>query len=158
VLRGKDSAWTGPPGGAVRGATLDDLDALLALESRFPGDRLSRRQFRHHLTSPNAALRVWDEGGVRACMLLLRHARRRAARLYSLIVDPAQRGRGLGQALLAEAESLAASWGCDAVRLEVREDNKAALSLYERRGYRTVDRRAGYYEDGCAALCLQRQV
>jgi ribosomal-protein-alanine N-acetyltransferase len=34
------------------------------------------------------------------------------------------------------------------MRLEVRQDNSAAIRLYERLGYRRFAARQGYYEDG----------
>ena len=74
------------------------------------------------------------------------------ARLYSIAVDPAQRGAGLGALLLADVEQLARNAGRGILRLEVRADNVAAIALYRRAGYREQGRIPGYYEDGCDAL------
>ena len=38
------------------------------------------------------------------------------------------------------------------MRLEVREDNRAAIGLYRAGGYQPAGRASNYYEDGCAAL------
>lgn len=132
----------------------------MALEALFPGDRLSRRQFRHHLASPRAALRVIEAadapGRLLGYHLLLSHARRRDRRLYSLVVHPDARGQGLGARLLQDALDLAASRGGQGLRLEVREDNAEALALYRRHELIEIDRRPGYYQDGAAALRLRR--
>jgi [ribosomal protein S18]-alanine N-acetyltransferase len=140
----------------LRDATLQDLPALLLLEAGFPGDRLSRRQFRHHLQNANARLRlVEDEAGrVLGYALLLRRAGSAAARLYSLVVDPDARGRGIAGVLLRDAEGVASSAGLGALRLEVRVDNAAALALYRRHGFHDLGVRHGYYEDEGDALCL----
>lgn len=133
----------------LRAARAADLPALLALEARFPGDRLSARQFRHHLDNPRARLRVAvGEGGLLGYHLLLLRRGSAWARLYSVAVDPAARGRGLGRRLLADAEAQARAAGCAGLRLEVRQDNAAAIGLYEAAGYRRVAALPRYYEDG----------
>ena len=141
------------PGVALRDARSCDLERLLAPEAMFPGDRLSARQFRRHLSSPTARLRVAEFDGALAGYALLFVRRGSAvARLYSIAVDPAQRGAGLGALLLADVEQLARNAGRGILRLEVRADNVAAIALYRRAGYREQGRIPGYYEDGCDAL------
>lgn len=132
----------------LRTARAGDLPALLALEAHFPGDRLSPRQFRHHLGNARARLRVAAEGArVLGYHLVLLRAGSRWARLYSIAVDPAARGRGLGRRLLADAERRARAAGCSGLRLEVRQDNAAAVALYESAGYHRVAALPAYYAD-----------
>lgn len=143
----------------IRRATLTELPALVALERSFPGDRLSRRSFRHLLTRARAE--VWvavADDRVAANAVVLYRTRTRQARLYSLVVDPALRGRGIAQALLEAAEAAARARGCVRVYLEVRRDNGAALALYAKRGYRPVGRISQFYEDGEDALRLERRL
>jgi [ribosomal protein S18]-alanine N-acetyltransferase len=144
-----------PP--TLRWAQPEDLPALQALEAGFPGDRLSPRQLRRHLDA-GARLRVAvdDEGRLLGYALVLRRSGSRLARLYSLAVAAAARGRGLGRALLGDAERLARQAGATALRLEVRCDNAAAIALYRGAGYRDDGRRAAYYEDGTDALRMRR--
>lgn len=147
---------TRPP--TLRTARAADLPGLIALESRFPGDRLSPRQFRHHLANPRAVLRVLADGpALRGYHLVLTRAGSRWARLYSLAVDPAARGRGLGRRLLADAERQARRAGCLGLRLEVRRDNAAANALYASAGYGRRAALPGYYEDGGDGWRLQRE-
>lgn len=135
----------------------EDLAALLALEAQFPGDRLSARQFRRHLASPSAHLRVIDAGTTLAgYALVFRRRGSTVARLYSIAVDPSVRGRGIGAALLADAEAVERAAGATALRLEVRIDNAAAIALYRSRGYREFGRHAGYYADGVDALRMEK--
>ena len=144
----------------VRRARRSDLDHLLDLEARcFRGDRLSARQYRWHLAGERAWLAVAERGGalVGSAMVLFRRDSR-AARLYSIAVDPAARGGGIGLALLRAGERAARARGADEMRLEVRADNAAAIALYEREGYRRFGRRDGYYEDGADALRFRRRL
>lgn len=143
----------------IRRATLADLPVLVALERDFPGDRLSRRSFRHLLTRARAD--VWvavaDDCIVGNAVVLYR-AHVRQARLYSLVVHPARRGRGIARGLVDAAEAAARLHDCACVHLEVRIDNDPALGLYAKLGYRTVRRIPRFYEDGQDALRLERRL
>lgn len=142
-----------------RDATLADLPALLALEQQFPGDRLGRRAFRHHLRRPSSRLRVACAGeAAGGYSLILHRADSADARLYSLIVAPALRGGGLGARLLADAERCARADGAHGLRLEVRADNATALRLYLRAGYVRSGARIRYYEDGADAVRLRKDL
>lgn len=141
----------------LRDACASDLPRLLELEALFPGDRLSPRQFRHHLHSPRARLRVAEAGGGIAGYALTFLRRGSAvARLYSIVVDPLARGVGVGVALLRDACVQAGEAGRDRLRLEVREDNAAAIGLYRREGFVPFGRHVAYYADGCDALRFER--
>jgi ribosomal-protein-alanine acetyltransferase len=138
----------------VREAQPGDLDDLVKLEkAAFRSDRLTRRRFASHVRSTTADLVVArHEKELAGYALVLTRRGSRVARLYSLAVADAWRGRGLGSHLLAMAQSRAAQNNATAFRLEVRADNSAAVNLYESRGYRLVGREEDYYADGAPAL------
>ncbi len=144
----------------LRPARRADLPALLVLEQRaFRGDRLSARQFRHHLRSPSAWLAVVEGDGLLAGNALVFFRRgSRVARLYSIVVAAPARGRGVGARLLAAAEAAARRRGCRELRLEVRQDNAAAVALYEGAGFRRVADLPDYYEDGAAGWRYARPI
>jgi len=145
---------------AIREAALSDLNALLALETAcFEGDRLSRRSLRAFIHDGAHHLLVWEEDAVlRGYALLLFRRGTLLARLYSLAVHPDCRGRGIAGQLLDAAEDHARQRNCMFLRLEVREDNRAAIALYEQRGYRRFDRVTDYYEDAAAALRMEKRL
>lgn len=142
----------------IRPATLDDLDALVALETRaFDNDRISRRSFRRMLTRGKAALPVDDDGGtLRGYALVLFHAGTPLARLYSIAVEPRFRSIGVGDRLLESAEAAARTRGCVEVRLELRRDNPGARAFYERHGYREFEIQPDYYEDHMDAVRMKK--
>jgi len=142
----------------IRRATIDDLDALVDLEnSAFAIERMSARQWRRHLESLTAEIFIAtrDRQVVGAAVVFFRRTNP-VARLYSIAVAASERGRGIGDMLLASAEQAARRRGSRALRLEVRTDNATAQRLYERHGYRRFGERIGYYEDGQDALRYEK--
>jgi len=138
---------------SIRQARSADLDQLLALErSAFTTDHLSRRQYRQHLRSDTAlVLAAVDPGGLLGKAVVFYRHGSDIARLYSIAVSARARGRGVAKALLAAVERSAHARGCRRLRLEVRQDNAAAIALYERAGYQRFAAHAQYYEDGADA-------
>jgi ribosomal protein S18 acetylase RimI-like enzyme len=65
--------------------------------------------------------------------------------LESVAVDPARQGLGIGRALVAHAETLAAGAGLEAVELYTNQAMTENLRLYPRLGYVETHRRS---EDG----------
>lgn len=61
--------------------------------------------------------------------------------VVALWVAPEERGRGTGTALLAAAEREAVDAGARTLSLWVREDNAAALRLYDRLGFEATGER-----------------
>ena len=61
-----------------------------------------------------------------------------AASLMSIAVDPAYRGRGLGERLVRDYMDLMRKQGVPAIKLGVLNSNRAARNLYERLGWSSV--------------------
>ena len=143
-----------------RDARPDDLADLGELELEgFPTDRMSRRSMRRLMSTPSARLRVvGPDGAVEGYHLTLFRRGSRIARLYSLVVAPHHRGKGIAETLLADAEDVAARNGARALRLEVREDNTRAIRFYTRLGYRRIGQKPQYYADNGNALRYEKQL
>ncbi len=74
------------------------------------------------------SVHTWGEG------------RARRAEIIEVAVDPEQQGHGLGRLLLDHAERYAKSKGCTKIQLWVGSENRRALEIYKRRGYREASR------------------
>jgi len=59
--------------------------------------------------------------------------------LNYLAVDPDQRRRGWGRAMVAEAERLLRAEGCPKINLQIRTSNLAAIEFYRRIGFSADD-------------------
>lgn len=143
----------------IRRATLEDMEVLLELEQLFPGDRIKKSSFRYFLTRAKADVWVVEEHGqVLGDAVVLYRQGSRSARLYSVVVSPKARGKGVGAKLLTHCEEAAKERGCTTLRLEVREDNDAAINLYCTRSYNPIRRVDDYYEDGGTALRMRKNL
>jgi ribosomal-protein-alanine N-acetyltransferase len=67
--------------------------------------------------------------------------------ITTIAVDPAYRGRGLGEVMLLHLIDEAIGRGAAWMTLEVRESNTVAQQLYRKYGFTTVTTRNGYYSD-----------
>ncbi len=137
-----------------------DITALNALEQQlFEGDKISPRQMKRFLHSDQAAIFVADSGEELAgYALLLFHQGTQLSRLYSIAVKPDFRGRRIAQNLVEQCERTALDQGSTTLRLEVREDNIAAINLYEKLGYNTLKLLIHYYDDLCDGRRMQKRL
>lgn len=68
-------------------------------------------------------------------------------------VLPSYQRKGIGRSLLHACE---AKLKTPRLRLSVRASNQAAITLYEREGYRTMDVWKAYYADGENAIVMEK--
>jgi ribosomal protein S18 acetylase RimI-like enzyme len=148
------------PATRIRAAVHADIDQLLALERRaFVTDHMSRRSLLRFATNPQAALLVADrDGSIDGYALVLFREGSDVARLYSIAVAPESAGRGLGTNLLTAAEEAAIARQRSILRLEVHENNAAAIRRYEKSGYRHFGHHRHYYEDRGHALRFEKRL
>lgn len=71
--------------------------------------------------------------------------------IIHMAVSPEHRRKGIAKEMLKKALSQPAQ----KYFLEVREENQPARKLYESFGFKVIDRRKNYYEDGADALVMQ---
>jgi len=73
-----------------------------------------------------------------------------------MMVDPAQRGRGIGERLLRELEDALRDSGIALALLETGRDQADAVRLYERCGYQLRAAFGGYPDNGLSAFYGKR--
>ena len=138
----------------LRPMTLDDLDAVTALDGRAFGESgWSRRYFEGELTeSPISIFYVLIDERERMLGYFGTWHVVDQLHLCTFAVDPDRHGQGLGALLVNCVLRLAQRLECAIVQLEVRESNQAARTLYRSRGFVEQDVRRGLYtnpkEDG----------
>lgn len=73
------------------------------------------------------------------------HRDGRWLRVTALVVDESARGRGIGRALMAEAEAAARAWGCDQVEVTSGRHRPDAHRFYADLGFEEVSARSGRF-------------
>ncbi|HKI86385.1 MAG TPA: ribosomal protein S18-alanine N-acetyltransferase [Thermoanaerobaculia bacterium] len=141
-------------------AAIDDLDAIASIETESFPDPWSRAGLSSMLRTPID--RTWlalPAGTVhrdRVDGFVAVRFQPPEAEILRLAVRSPVRRRGLGSILLLQALDACHKASIDAVYLEVRRANAAALALYLKHGFRTQAVRRHYYPDGTDALVLSR--
>lgn len=134
----------------LRRMRVEDLDAVMALESAYQPRPWSETVFRDELAAGNRIYMVAvDDGlaGFGGVMVIGEEAH-----ITNLLVAPDRRRRGIGKDLMVSLIGAAVDAGARHLTLEVRKKNHAARVLYSRLGLAPVGVRPGYYGDDDALI------
>jgi ribosomal-protein-alanine N-acetyltransferase len=133
----------------IEDASIKLLDKLYKIEKQcFDQEAFSKQQLAYFLTDSNAfGLAARVNGEIAGFAIASVDIGRTAPIGHVLTVDitPAYRRKGIAQKILHEIEALFKERGIKEAVLEVREDNVAALNLYQKLGYKKVGRLEQYY-------------
>lgn len=146
----------------IRDATLDDVDAVVAIEREAFADPWSVRSFRELVGRPEVVFEVAVAGAESGASLLgyaIVYVGDSDGDLANIATAASARRKGIGRRLLRHVLGSARGRGAHVIFLEVRESNQVARAMYESEGFTGVGRRARYYahpvED---ALILRKEL
>jgi ribosomal protein S18 acetylase RimI-like enzyme len=144
----------------IHEAKIGDGRALRSLEEEcFDYDQMSQRVIRNHIRSGTSIFLVGKQGQkIVGYALLFLRKNSRIARLYSLAIAEEFRGKGLAKRLLLKCESKVLGQNKSTLRLEVKENHKAAIQLYTKLGYNEIRRLPHYYQDRTNAIQMEKQL
>ncbi|MBA3531008.1 MAG: ribosomal protein S18-alanine N-acetyltransferase [Ardenticatenales bacterium] len=155
----------------VDSMTLNDLDAVMEIETVVHSAPWPASAYRHELEQNNLAhyivvmpapQQAQVPAGIRGRLRAWLHRPRRGrpilgyggfwlmvgeAHISTIAVDPEWRGMGLGELLLLDLIERALDLEAEMVTLEVRISNVAAQNLYLKYQFENVGRRKRYYRD-----------
>ncbi len=151
------------PPARIRRAEPRDTAAAWAVEQAAfaESDRFSLRQTAGLITNPRARVFVAEaEGDIVAWIAMLTRRGRSGVtgRLYTVAVSPSEAGRGLGRRLATHAVEALESEGVRRIYLEVRQENRRAIALYESMGFRVVQHLPMYYGEHSPGYRMLRQI
>ena len=144
-LHGPGPAPPAAPRVEMRRATLDDIDALTTITAAAFGDPedFVRSRITADLPDPDQRYYVgWFAGQPVGSLKVYTNGP--GAGIYAFGVRPAERGKGLGRAILTETIRLLQAEGRDPMTLEVETENTPAINLYRSCGFQTTTT-YGYY-------------
>jgi ribosomal-protein-alanine acetyltransferase len=132
-------------------ASVHHLDTLYEIEKEcFQAEAFSRHQIASLLSDYNSIGLVAKENQQIAGFIIgTTYFERNTLTGHILTIDvkPAERQKGIGARLLKEIERIFKEKNVKTCRLEVREDNLPALNLYQKLGYKKIERLQHYYGD-----------
>ncbi len=129
--------------------TTADLNAVLELDKACFKGLWTLEAYQRELDSPNSVL-LGLFSPISPLQLVAMGcfwAILEEAHITILAVHPQYQGQGLGQAMLYSLMQAACDRGLERATLEVRVSNQAAISMYEKFGFKTAGRRRRYYKD-----------
>jgi len=146
----------------VSDATVNDLDALFAIEKEcFTREAFSRELIATLLQKRNSvSLLAKTKGEIVgfAIALVYHRKNRRVGHIFTIDVAARARKGGVGLVLMKNLEHRLIEKGARSCFLEVRADNRAARSLYEKLGY--VERRfvKDFYYPGGDCVVMRKKL
>ncbi len=146
----------------VETATPQNIEELLKIEREcFRAEAYTRQQILRLLESSDALallIRVDGDASGFIIALLETQGKHRLGHVVTIDVAVKYRRKGLGSFLLREMENLLSERGVEAVYLEVRVDNQAALELYKKQGYVKAELLESYYSVRMHGLRLVKRL
>jgi ribosomal-protein-alanine acetyltransferase len=123
----------------IEDASLKYLDKMVEIEKQcFTSEAFSRQQISYLLTDYNTISLVAKSNNELAGFIILQLEEQNDTdfgHIITLNVSADFRRMGVAQKMLQECEVLLKSRGISECRLEVRQDNHAAIKLYKQLGY-----------------------
>lgn len=123
----------------------EDLEQVSTMEAACFSMPWSKKSFEENLNRSDAVYVVARDGdkvlGYCGAYVILNEAD-----INQVAVEPLHRKKGVGGKMLAALLEKLGKAGADAVTLEVRKSNEAAIALYESMGFVTEGIRKNFYE------------
>lgn len=140
-----------------REAELEDVPALLRIESASfaPHRQSNAKSLRLSVVSTFQSVWVAEKkeghkNRIVASAILYPHKRR--IRIYSIAVDPACRGEGVGRSFMAKIREIAENRGCQGISLEADASDTRLVAWYAEQGFTIRKILTDYYAPGEDAL------
>ena len=133
----------------IETATITLLNKFYEIEEQcFDQEAFTKRQISYLLTDYNTiALMAKTESDIAGFIIAQVEVEENTefGHIITINVAPKHRRQGTATKLLHKIENLLKQKGITQCRLEVREDNKHAIKLYQKLGYQTVGILENYY-------------
>jgi ribosomal-protein-alanine acetyltransferase len=140
----------------IEDASIRHLERLYEIEMEcFKKEAFTKQQIAQLLQNSNSiSLVAKEDGNIIGFIIgaLFMEDGNIVGHVLTIDVSPSHRRKGVGLKLLQEMEKIFRDRGAKVCRLEVREDNVAAISLYRKLGYRKVGMLKHYYGEAHGIL------
>jgi len=144
----------------IEGASVHDLDELYQIEKEcFSEEAFTKQQIAYLLQDYDTISLIARENGTIVGVIMgsihLEHCSP-IGHILTIDVASGNRRKGIGTQLLKAIEKILRQKGVRKCSLEVREDNDAALRLYENSGYTQAGKLRKYYGNRNGYLLVKK--
>jgi len=133
----------------IETASIRLLDKLCEIEEQcFNEEAFTKRQIAYLLTDYNTVAFAAKANNNTAGFIIAQieiDNNTLFGHIITINVAPPYRRKGIGTKMLEEIETIFKQKGITECHLEVREDNSAALKLYQKNGYQRIGKLEKYY-------------
>ncbi|MCB1179411.1 MAG: ribosomal protein S18-alanine N-acetyltransferase [Leptospiraceae bacterium] len=128
-----------------------DINILFELEKKCFGDfAWSKNSISSHLEKEKTVVCYLEEDKKKIIGYIFFTSYLDEAEIYRIGVIPSRRNLKIGTELITELKNK-----FHKIFLEVRKDNKIAISFYKSLGFQILGERKKYYNDGCDAVLME---
>lgn len=142
----------------IRWMETEDISSVVVIEQQIFPDPWSSDSFFSAIHDKNNIYLVAEEEGkiVGYCGFWCSFEN---ADLCNIAVLPSARRKGIAWRLLDEGAQFCAEKGVEEIFLEVRESNQAAIALYQKKGFSSINIRKKYYHHPTEdAIVMKRSI
>ena len=132
----------------------EDIDSIVKIEEETLNTTLGKGMLEDIITNPIMKAYVYDDNGVLGYISVSFDGI--TLEILNFCVDINHQNKGIGFKLINYSIEEATKNGAKSVFLEVREDNKRAIHIYESLGFKLIHIRKNYYKDLCNALVYEK--
>ncbi len=133
----------------IQSLSKENLSAIVELDKVCFGGLWSKEAYQREMDSPNSEIigTFSSQTGEKLLGMGCFWSILEEAHITILAVNPQYHRQGIGATLLYSLITAAGDRGLERATLEVRVSNQAAISLYEKFGFKAAGRRRRYYRD-----------
>lgn len=140
----------------VRVCRQEDLPEVFGVETRCFRDPYPDQLLRNLYYRSGDLFLVAEEGG-KIVGYVVAEVQQKEATVVSIAVLESHRNNGVASTLMNSILARIVEGGCMMLSLQVSVENKAAVSLYTKLGFKKVSVLERYYADGSDALLMSRE-
>ncbi len=141
----------------IRKAELSDLHQIVEIEERVFPDPWTETQLKYELTEQPAALNQVAADGNTIVGYLMSHVIYDVVQLINIAVDLPLQHRGVGRLLIESFIDQLMDRAPFRIFLEVSDSNLIAIQFYRKYGFKKIDLRKNYYQNGDNALVMVKE-
>jgi ribosomal-protein-alanine N-acetyltransferase len=132
----------------------EDIDSIIKIEEDTLNTTLGKEMLEDIISNPIMNAYVYDDNGVLGYISTSFDGI--TLEILNYCVASNHQNKNIGKKLLEYAINEAVKAGGKTVFLEVRQDNKRAIHIYESFGFKLIHIRKNYYKDSCDALVYEK--